>query len=438
MLVEITAHASKLEPDPQDVTLLNPEELASTENSMAYLSLSMPRIAIIGKGVVGLAIGEVLAGKVNGASVAAYDPAKVFKARSRVRDAPSLSSAVKGAAHIFICVPSHLNGKGLEGAGWMRLAKDLSRHSAPDAVIVIKSTLVPGDAARLEKLTKRRVVVCPEFMAEGTAERDILNPHRVLVGGSDKEAVDSVIRLYRHWVPASRIIRMDAWSAQLAKLFANAMLAQRVSSINSMAALCEIGGGDVCAVYKATGMDPRIGSMYLQPSVGFGGSCLEKDLRLLCALAEWMGLPHVARYWRSVLSQNDEQVRRVTRQISKMAGRRGRIAILGLAFKPGVADTRNSAALRIAAGLSELGHPVSAHDPKVKEVKGMRLASTASVAVRGASVVAVLNDEPIYRALDWRRITRIAAPRAKAYACSSVIGRAAATQMETTILGGIT
>lgn len=416
--------------------LLNPEELASTENSMAYLSLSMPRIAIIGKGVVGLAIGEVLAGKVNGASVAAYDPAKVLKARSRVRTAPSLSSAVKGAAHIFICVPSQFKGKGLEGAGWKRLAKDLSRHSAPDAVIVIKSTLVPGDAARLEKLTKRRVVVCPEFMAEGTAERDILKPHRVLVGGSDKAAVDSIIRLYRHWVPASRIIRMDAWSAQLAKLLANAMLAQRVSSINSMSALCEIGGGDVRAVSKAAGMDPRIGSLYLKPSVGFGGSCLEKDVRLLCALAQCMGLPEVARYWKSVIAQNDAQILRVTRQISKMAGKGGRVAVLGLAFKSGVADVRNSAPLRIAEGLAALGHPVVAHDPKVKAVKGMRMVSTPSAAVRGAVVVALLNDEPVYRALDWRRIARIAAPGARVYASSPGIGLTASTQMETFNLGG--
>ena len=418
------------------MTLLNPEELASTENSMTYLLSSMPRIAIIGYGVVGQAIGAVLAAKVEGARVTAYDPVKASKPLGRVRRADSLAAAVKGASHIFICVPSYLKGKGIEGSAWRRLAKELDRCSALDAVIVIKSTLVPGDAARLEALTNRRVVICPEFMAEGTAERDILNPQRVLVGGSDKEAVDSVIRLYRHWVPASRIIRMDAWSAQLAKLFANAMLAQRVSSINSMATLCEIGGGDVCAVSKATGMDPRIGSMYLQPSVGFGGSCLEKDVRLLCALAQCMGLPEVARYWHAVIEQNDAQVRRVTRQISKLAGKGGRVVVLGLAFKPGVADVRNSAPLRIAEGLAELGHPVVAHDPNVKAVKGMRMASTPSAAVRGAAVVAVLNDEPVYRALDWRRIARTAAPGAKVYASSPGIGRAAATQMETFILGG--
>jgi UDPglucose 6-dehydrogenase len=396
----------------------------------------MPRIAIIGHGVVGQAIGAVLAAKVKGARVTAYDPVKASKPLGRVRSTDSLAAAVKGASHIFICVPSYLKGKGIEGSAWRRLAKELARCSALDAVIVIKSTLVPGDASRLEALTNRRVVICPEFMAEGTAERDILKPHRVLVGGQDKNAVDSVIRLYRHWVPASRIIRMDAWSAQLAKLLANAMLAQRVSSINSMTALCEIGGGDVRAASKAVGMDPRIGSMYLQPSVGFGGSCLEKDVRLLCALAQCMGMPDVARYWKSVIAQNDAQILRVTRQISKMAGKRGRIAVLGLAFKPGVNDLRSSAPLRIAEGLVELGYTLVAHDPKVKSVKGVRVAGTPYAAAKNVAVIAVLNDEPLYRALDWKRVASLAASGAKAYACSAPIGQRAAAKMQTFTLGG--
>ena len=411
-------------------------EKTSTESAMTYPFSSMPRIAIIGYGVVGQAIGEVLAAKVKGAHVLAYDPVKASKSPGLIRTTNSLAEAVKGASHIFICVPSYLEGKGIEGSAWRRLAKELDRCSALDAVIVIKSTLVPGDASGLEALTNRRVVVCPEFMAEGTAERDILKPHRVLVGGKDKDAVNSVIQIYRHWVPASRIIRMDAWSAQLSKLFANAMLAQRVSSINSMAALCELGGGDVRVVSKAAGMDPRIGSLYLQPSVGFGGSCLKKDVRLLCALAQCMGLPEVARYWESVIAQNDAQVRRVTRQISKMAGKRGRIAVLGLAFKPGVNDLRSSAPLRIAEGLVELGYTVVAHDPKVKSAKGVRVAGTPYAAAKTVAVIAVLNDEPLYRALDWKRVASLAASGAKAYACSAPIGQLAAAQMQTFTLGG--
>jgi UDPglucose 6-dehydrogenase len=396
----------------------------------------MPRVAIIGYGVVGQAVGAVLAAKVKGAKVSAFDPQQKSWGANRVRVASSFRAAVVAADYVFLCVPSHLGGKGVNGKVWERLAGQVDKHAKAGAIVVIKSTLVPGDAYKLEKLTSRRVVVCPEFMAEGTAARDILKPHRVLVGGSDKVSVDAVIRLYRHWVPASRILRMDAWSAQLTKLFANAMLAQRVSSINSMAALCERGGGDVRAVARAAGMDPRIGSMYLQPSVGFGGSCLEKDLRLLCTLAQCMGLPDVARYWQSVIAQNEARILRVTRQISKMAGKGGRIAVLGLAFKPGVSDLRSSAPMRIAQRLTKLGHAVIAHDPKVKRAKEVRVASTPYAAAENAAVIAVLNDEPAYRTLDWKRVAQLAAPGVNVYACSASIGRVASVQMRTLTLGG--
>ena len=404
---------------------------------MAYLYLNMPRIAIIGYGVVGQAVSAVLVAKVKNATVCAFDPQQKSRGVGRIYMASSFKAAVGAADYVFLCVPSHLEGKGIDGKGWKCLAGLIEKHAKADAIVVIKSTLIPGDTVKLEKRTKRRVVVCPEFMAEGTAERDILKPHRVLVGGSDQVAVDSVIRLYRHWVPASRIVRMNAWSAQLAKLLANAMLAQRVSAINSAAALCEQGGGDIRQVAKAIGLDPRIGSLYLKPSVGFGGSCLEKDVRLFCTLAECMGLPDVARYWQSIIAQNDAQILRVTRQISKMAGKGGRIAVLGLAFKPGVSDLRSSAPLRIAQGLVELGHTVIAHDPKVKSVKEVRVTSTPYAAAKNAAVIAVLNDEPIYRGLDWKRVAHLAASGAKAYACSASISRIAAARLETFTLGGV-
>lgn len=404
---------------------------------MAYLSLSMPRIAIIGYGVVGQAIGAVLVTKVKNAKVSAFDPQQKSRSAGRVRVASSFRSAVGGADYVFLCVPSHLEGKGIDGEGWKRLAGQVAKHAKANAIVVIKSTLVPGDAAKLEKLTGRRVVVCPEFMAEGTAERDILKPHRVLVGGSDKAAVDSVIRLYRHWVPASLIIRMDAWSAQLAKLLSNALLAQRVAAINSAGALCEQGGGDVRQVAKAISLDPRIGSLYLKPSVGFGGTCLEKEVRLFCALAQCMGLSDVVRYWQSVIAQNEAQILRVTREISKLAGKGGRIAVLGLASKPGVSDLRSSAPLRIARGLAALGHTVIAHDPKVKSVREVRVASTPYEAAKNAAVIAVLNDEPISRALDWKRLASLAASGANAYACSASISRLAAARLETFTLGGV-
>jgi UDPglucose 6-dehydrogenase len=364
----------------------------------------MPRIAIIGYGVVGRALGAVMAEKVKDAKFMAYDAAVTGRSVGKVRIAETMKEAVQGADFLFVCVPSHLGGKGVEGAGWKRLAQQIAKAAEPSAIVVIKSTLVPGDAAMLQDLTCRRVVVCPEFMSEGTAERDILKPHRVLVGGEDKDAVEAVIALYRRWVPAPRIIRMDAWSAQLAKLLANAMLAQRVSSINSITALCEKSGGDVRTVAQAVGRDSRIGREFLNASPGFGGSCLEKDLRLLVALSKCLGHPEAAKYWQSVIDLNDRHIRRVTRVIGTAAGRGGKVAVFGLAFKGGVNDVRNSPSLRIIDGLVACGHPVTAYDPRVKPLKGLTIESRPSAAAQGASVIAILTNDVSFKKMDWRQL----------------------------------
>jgi len=376
---------------------------------MAYRSLSMPRIAIIGYGVVGRALGAVMAEKVKGAKFMAYDSAVTGHSVGKVRIAKTMKEAVQGAGFLFVCVPSHLGGIGVEGAGWKRLAQQIAKAAEPSAIVVIKSTLVPGDAAKLQDLTCRRVVVCPEFMSEGTADRDILKPHRVLVGGEDKDAVDDVVSLYRAWVPASRIIRMDAWSAQLAKLLANAMLAQRVSSINSLTALCEKSGGDIRAVARAVGRDPRIGREFLNASPGFGGSCFEKDLRLLVELAKCMGHPEVAQYWQSVIELNDRHICRVIRAISKAAGRGGKVAVFGLAFKGGVNDVRNSPSLRIIDGLVAAGHPVAAYDPRVKRLKGFTVEPRPAVAAHGARAIAILTNDASFKEMDWRKIASVSA-----------------------------
>ena len=383
--------------------------MTSTKSQKEYLPAIMPRIAIIGYGVVGRALGAVMAEKVKGAKFMAYDAAVSGRSGGKVRIAETMKEAVQGADFLFVCVPSHLGGKGVEGAGWKRLAQQIAKAAEPSAIVVIKSTLVPGDAAKLQDLTCRRVVVCPEFMSEGTAERDILKPHRVLVGGEDKDAVDAVVALYRAWVPASRIIRMDAWSAQLAKLLANAMLAQRVSSINSLTALCEKSGGDIRAVARAVGRDPRIGREFLNASPGFGGSCLEKDLRLLVALAKCLGNPEVAWYWQSVIDLNDRHIRRVTRAISKAAGRGGKVAVFGLAFKGGVNDVRNSPSLRIIDGLVAAGHPVAAYDSRVKRLKGLTVVSRPAVAANAARAIAILTNDASFKEMDWRKIASVSA-----------------------------
>ena len=383
--------------------------MTSTKSQKEYLPAIMPRIAIIGYGVVGRALGAVMAEKVKGAKFMAYDSAVTGRSVGKVRIAKTMKEAVQGAGFLFVCVPSHLGGKGVEGAGWKRLARQIAKAAEPSAIVVIKSTLVPGDAAKLQDLTCRRVVVCPEFMSEGTAERDILKPHRVLVGGEDKDAVDAVVALYRAWVPASRIIRMDAWSAQLAKLLANAMLAQRVSSINSLTALCEKSGGDIRAVARAVGLDPRVGCEFFNASPGFGGSCFEKDLRLLVELAKCMGHPEVAQYWQSVIELNDRHICRVIRAISKAAGRGGKVAVFGLAFKGGVNDVRNSPSLRIIDGLVAAGHPVAAYDPRVKRLKGFTVESRPAVAAHGARAIAILTNDASFKEMDWRKIASVSA-----------------------------
>jgi nucleotide sugar dehydrogenase len=394
----------------------------------------MPRIALIGYGVVGRALGGVLAAKVRGARVTAYDSGFKGSRIGKVRIARSLRAAVRDAGWVFLCVPSHLGGQGVQGAGWRKLGGQLKRHMPVDSIVVVKSTLVPGDVAKLEKLTARRIVVCPEFMSEGTAERDILHPHRVLVGGSDTEAVDSVIRLYRQWVPARKIIRMDAWSAQLAKLLANAMLAQRVSSINSMTGLCERAGGDVGSVARAVGLDPRIGPHFLNASPGFGGSCLEKDIRLLCALARSLGHPEVARYWQAVIDLNDTHVVRLGRMISGLAGPKGPVAILGLSFKPGVPDVRNSMSLRLASWLKAKGHPIVGHDPRARVV-GVVQKSSVSVAIKGAKVVAIMNAEKAYQRISWGQVARTN-PQIEVFATSPGLSPPAAGSMKVKLLGG--
>lgn len=392
-------------------------------------SISPPfRLAVIGHGFVGQALVETFRTKLPECPLKVFDPAATRKASRGAKVVLSLKQAVGDATHVFLCVPTFLGGRGMDGPGWRSLARALGKESREDAVLVLKSTLRPGDAARLQSLSGRRVVACPEFMAEGTALRDMLNPSRVLVGGDDEGAVDSVVRLHRRWVPARRIVRMDAWSAQLAKLLSNAMLAQRISAINSVTALCERHGGDVQAVSRAVGLDPRIGPRFLQASPGFGGSCLEKDTLLLASLSASDADDLGSDFWRSVIGLNDAQVRRTVARLVRLAGGRGRrIALLGLAFKAGVTDFRRSPALRIAEGLRKAGLKVSAFDPaglRRSGVAGVRCVGSPYACMRGAHAVAVLTEWPQFRDIDWAKVARLA-PGAAVFDGRDVVDRAA-------------
>ena len=264
----------------------------------------------------------------------------------------------------------------------------------------------------------------PEFLAEGTAIRDLEAPDRVLIGGDDPEAIDALAAIYAHWVPQHQILRTNLWSSELSKLTANAFLAQRISSINSIAAFCEASGADVREVARAIGSDSRIGPKFLNAGPGFGGSCFQKDILNLVYLCRHFGLPEVADYWESVVALNTWQQHRIARLVvQKLFGTvtGKRLAILGFAFKADTNDTREAPAIRICLDLMEEGAQLAIHDPKVEAQQMARdlqqeaaplsdvfsgtgsWAEAGSVedAVKGADAVLVLTEWQHYRELNW-------------------------------------
>ena len=204
-------------------------------------------------------------------------------------------------------------------------------------------------------------------MAEGTAINDLEKPDRVLIGGEDSDAVDALVKIYLNWVPSEQIICTNLWSSELSKLAANAFLAQRISSINSISAFCEATGADVQEVAKAIGTDKRIGNQFLSAGPGFGGSCFKKDILNLVYLSGYFGLPEVANYWNQVVVLNTWQQDRIYKIVlEKLFGTvNGKnIAILGFSFKANTNDTRESPAIRISSDLLEEGAILSIYDPK--------------------------------------------------------------------------
>jgi UDPglucose 6-dehydrogenase len=269
-----------------------------------------------------------------------------------------------------------------------------------------------------------QVLSNPEFLAEGTAIADLLEPDRILIGGertpAGEAAMEKLVGIYARWVPRERIITTNLWSSELSKLVANAFLAQRISSINSISALCEATGADVDEVANAIGRDSRIGPKFLRASVGFGGSCFQKDILNLVYLCEHFGLPEVAAYWESVVRMNEWQKGRFTRKIvstlfNTVSGKR--IAVLGFAFKKDTNDTRESAAISVVRGLLEENATVVVYDPKVPEADIRRdvlgpdqtdgrlvVAASAQEAAAGAHGLAVLTEWDEFKALDFRAI----------------------------------
>lgn len=302
-----------------------------------------------------------------------------------------LDAAVKQADIIFISVntPTKTFGMGQGKAAdlkFVELAARMIAEIVPEGAgrkIVVEKSTVPVKAAEsianiLRHNTKPgvtyQVLSNPEFLAEGSAISDLLHADRVLIGGDQTEAgheaISSLASVYSHWIPLDRIMTMNTWSSELSKLAANAFLAQRISSINSISAVCEATGADVTEVAQAVGRDSRIGPKFLEASVGFGGSCFQKDILNLVYICQCLNLPEVAEYWEQVISLNQYQRTRFATRIVECLFNTitdKKICILGFAFKKNTGDTRESAAIYIAKHLLDEGANISIYDPKVTQ-----------------------------------------------------------------------
>jgi len=300
-----------------------------------------------------------------------------------------VDKAIDEADLIFISVntPTKTYGVGKGMAADLKYielcARQIARVATSDKIVVEKSTLPVRTAEALQNILHNTgngvrfdILSNPEFLAEGTAIQDLLYADRVLIGGENtplgQKATDALAEIYAQWLPEERILRTNVWSSELSKLTANAFLAQRVSSINAMSELCEVTGADVQEVARAIGTDSRIGPKFLNASVGFGGSCFQKDILNLVYIAKTYGLDEVADYWEQVIIMNDYQKRRFAEKIVKtlfntVSGKK--ITLLGWAFKKDTNDTRESAAIYVADYLLNEEAEVVIYDPKVSEEK---------------------------------------------------------------------
>lgn len=300
-----------------------------------------------------------------------------------------IDAAIDAADMIFIAVntPTKTYGEGKGMAADLKFvelcARQISRVAKNDKIIVEKSTLPVRTAETLQTILDNtgngvnfEVLSNPEFLAEGTAIDDLFNADRVLIGGnqtpSGKVAIQALVDVYSNWLSPKQILTTNVWSSELSKLTANAFLAQRISSINAMSALCEATEADVDEVANAIGTDSRIGPKFLKASVGFGGSCFQKDILNLVYLCRFFNLPEVADYWEQVIKLNDYQKHRFAKKIitslfNTVSGKK--IAFLGWAFKKDTNDTRESAAIYVANHLIEDGANIHVYDPKVSESK---------------------------------------------------------------------
>ncbi len=362
-----------------------------------------------------------------------------------------IDAAISGAEMIFLSVNTPTKSYGI-GKGMAadlkyveRCARQIATVAKGDKIIVEKSTLPVRTAESIRDIVDGcssdfsfQVLSNPEFLAEGTAINDLLHPDRVLIGGENspegEQAIEALADIYGNWVPRERIIRTRLWSSELSKLTANAFLAQRVSSINAISALCERTGADVDEVARAVGTDSRVGPKFLKASVGFGGSCFQKDILNLVSLCRYYGLHEVADYWEQVVRLNDYQKRRFARNVietlfNTVSGKK--IAMLGWAFKKDTNDSRETAAMYVAAELLQDQARLHVYDPKVSAdrvrddllllepwdgwegsgalteaqlLSGLSIEQDPYEALEGAHAALILTEWDEFAGYDWRRI----------------------------------
>jgi len=354
-----------------------------------------------------------------------------------------VDAAIDAADMIFISVntPTKTYGMGKGMAADLKYielcARQIARVATTDKIVVEKSTLPVRTAEALKNILDNtgngvnfQILSNPEFLAEGTAVSDLHKPDRVLIGGdldteAGREAIQALVAVYAHWVTEDNILTTNVWSSELSKLTANAFLAQRVSSINALSELCEVTGADIQEVSKAIGMDSRIGPKFLQASVGFGGSCFQKDILNLVYIAKSFGLHEVADYWEQVIIMNDHQKRRFAAKLVKtlyntVSGKR--IAMLGWAFKKDTNDTRESASIYVADYLLNEQATVVVYDPKVTQEQILadldylgtrseaenraliKVVNSAEAACEQAHAVALMTEWDAFKTLDWNSI----------------------------------
>ena len=403
---------------------------------MAVIALKAPDIQVT---VVDMNTTRIAAW--NSDTLPIYEPgldAVVKEARGRnLFFTTDVKGAIAAADIIFVSVntPTKTYGVGAGRAADLRyiesVARTIAEVSTTPKIIVEKSTIPVKTAETIQQILAAntngvtfQVLSNPEFLAEGTAVPDLFNPDRVLIGGERTPAGDAavakLVSIYARWVPTERILTTNLWSSELSKLVANAFLAQRISSINSISALCEATGADVDEVANAIGKDSRIGPKFLKASVGFGGSCFQKDILNLVYICETLGLPEVAAYWNGVVAMNDYQKQRFSAKIVRslfntVADKR--IAVLGFAFKKDTNDTRESAAIEVVRNLLAEQANVVVYDPKVPAAeiiadvlgKGqsnprLTVAPSAYAAAEGAHAIAIVTEWDEFKTLDYAKV----------------------------------